>query len=310
MVQREIINLVDKADIRSLSALNPFISIAAIVSEWVIISTSIAIYCFFPNPLVYILVWALIGTRMYALYSLLHDGMHYLLFPDRKVNDWLCRLFLAWPLFISLTKIRKAHLAHHQYLKTDQDPEAAHLKYTEFQFPKPASELIFTFTADLTGINFARYFLLRLRRVFIFRKKEDTKAAIGKHTLTTFIKILYYTVVFSMIIYMAWIIPFLIYWLIPYVTVFQVLNRLRLSTEHFHIPEDKAFQTRTVRLNMIEQFIFSPHNLGFHAEHHIYPSVPFYRLGKLHKNLMTNTHYEKNIVVNKSYLDVIKEYVK
>lgn len=314
MDQRAIINLsVDKVNIQLLSRLKPVISIATLFFEWLIIVFSVFFHHYFPNPVIYLLVWVLIGSRMYALYSLLHDGMHYLLLPDRKLNDWICRLFLAWPLFLCLRKIRKAHLAHHLYLKTDMDPEAGHLKYSEFQFPKPVSKLILTFVRDLLGINYCKYFLLKLKNKILSPKtlSESSSAISDDGTLIIkLVKIIYYTIIGASILYMGWELDFLLYWVIPYMTIFQALNRLRLSTEHFYIPDDKIFQTRTVRLNIVERFLLSPHNLGLHAEHHLYPSVPFYYLGILHETLKASQEYEKNIVINKSYFEVIKSYIK
>src|ERR1041385_1756192 len=87
-------SLVDKSQLHALSGINPFRGVMTILMEWSIIALVTALYYYFQLPVIYILVWILIGTRMYALYSLLHDGIHYLLLPGRKLNDWISRLFL------------------------------------------------------------------------------------------------------------------------------------------------------------------------------------------------------------------------
>jgi fatty acid desaturase len=304
---------IDIKDIRALSKVSNWMGIVTILWEWLLISGAIYLSVRFNSILVYLVAWLIIGTRMYALYSLLHDGIHYLISPKKQVNDWICRLFLSWPLFTSLNKIRKFHQAHHQYLKTPGDPEAIHLQYKEFQFPAPVSGVVFTFLKDITGFNFIFYKCRKIVRSISssFSTSANTEGNPAKSTNHfEWGMIVYYTVIVIALFYSGKEIQFILYWLLPYITIYQLLNRLRLSTEHFHLPEDKLFQTRTVILNLPERFIFSPHNLGYHAEHHLYPSVPFYRLPALHKKLMSQISFRNNVVVSKSYFQVIKEYVK
>lgn len=304
---------VEIEDIRVLSKVSSWRGLFAVFSEWLIMFAAILFSIRFNNLPAYFLAWIIIGTRMYALYSLLHDGIHYLLFPNKQVNDWICRLFLCWPLFISLNRIRKFHLAHHQYLKTPDDPEAVHLQYKEFQFPLSSSGLAFTFLKDISGFNFLFYKgskILRSLSPALNSKKDQNKNTAGAQGQFDWGMVLYYTVIAVTLIYWHQELRFVTYWIVPYITIYQVLNRIRLSTEHFHLPEEKLFQTRTVKLNLAERIVFSPHNLGYHTEHHLYPSVPFYRLPALHKKLMDAASYRDNIVVSKSYFQVIKEYVK
>lgn len=288
-------------DIRSLSKLNPAKSIAAIIFEWVIIGFAIVLHIHFSGVVIYLISWILIGSRMYALYSILHDGMHYLLFPNKKMNDWICKLLLAYPLFMSFDKARKHHLAHHRHLQTSLDPEFQHLNYPEFQFPKKPIDWIFIFLKDITGFNLIYY---KIKKLLSFSKQSSSENTNDAAML------FYYLIIGAVILYFGWGVYFLLYWLIPFITIYQALNRLRLSTEHFHLPEDKLFITRTVRLSFVERFIFSPHNLGFHTEHHLYPSVPFYRLKNLHEKLMSFPQFRQNLILNKSYFQVICEYIK
>ena len=314
MCRDEIVKLnIERSQIRDLSKLNPCRSTIALLFDWGIICIGICIPVFVNYPAFYLLSWLLIGTRMYALYSLLHDGIHYLLFPNKKLNDWICRLFLAGPLFISLDTIRKFHFLHHQHLKTHRDPETNHLQYSEFQFPKSTSGLLFIFLKDITGINFIYYKIkkiMSLLQSLIENRGSQKKNILKDKKQMEPVMLLYYTAVILLIIYMNWEIQFLLYWFIPYITLYQTLNRLRLSTEHFHLPANKIFETRTVQLNLFERFIFSPHHLGFHTEHHLYPSIPFYHLPLLHNKLMKVSGFEENLLINKSYFTVLKNYIK
>jgi fatty acid desaturase len=102
----------------------------------------------------------------------------------------------------------------------------------------------------------------------------------------------------------------LLYWLIPYATFYQLLNRIRLSTEHFNIDESNSFRTRSVVASFLETLIFTPYNLGYHLEHHLYPSIPFYNLPKLHSLLLNNEAYKNEAIIESSYKDVLKDFIK
>ena len=73
----------------------------------------------------YLLTVAFIGARQHALLILMHDGVHYRLFRDRRLNDWTAEIILAWPNLISARAYRRNHFAHHRYLNTAQDPDWA-----------------------------------------------------------------------------------------------------------------------------------------------------------------------------------------
>lgn len=302
-------HLADVATIRRLSELNMGKSLLAACLEWVAIILAIAVSEAMQHPLLYAASIVIIGSRMYAFYSLTHDGMHYLMLRGKTANDLFTRLFLAWPVFLSLSRARTAHLNHHKYLKTPGDPEMAHLNYPEFHFPKKKTEFAWILARDLLGINFIIYFLKkRIRDVRSFLKKEH-RLSFPSSPMWMVLKICYYVSAFLAVIYCGWVLEFIIYWLIPYMTVYQFLNRVRLSTEHFNIKEDNPFQTRSVKANFIEKMLISPHNLNYHIEHHLYPSVPFYRLPALRKLLLQNKFYRHSAHISNGYMEVLKDCV-
>ena len=56
------------------------------------------------------------------------------------------------------------------------------------------------------------------------------------------------------------------------------------TTQHLGLAEDvldHRANTRTVRMNPVFRFLYL--NMNFHVEHHIFPTVPYYRLPDLHK---------------------------
>jgi fatty acid desaturase len=53
-----------------------------------------------------------------------------------------------------------------------------------------------------------------------------------------------------------------------------------------------------------------PRNVGFHLEHHWYPSVPFYRLPELHRLLMAREGFKQHAVIGRSLTASLSECVR
>ena len=93
------------------------------------------------NPLLYIITVIVIGSRLHGLGVLLHDCAHYRLFKNRKLNDIVGEVLLAWPLLITMYGYRRNHFNHHRYLNTEQDPDYVRKnRWQEYRMPKTAKE--------------------------------------------------------------------------------------------------------------------------------------------------------------------------
>jgi fatty acid desaturase len=70
-------------------------------------------------------------------------------------------------------------------------------------------------------------------------------------------------------------------------TVLMVLLRLRGLAEHHGVANEHTLDNaRSVAPSWIERAVIAPCNVSYHLEHHLFPSVPFYNLGRLHALLM------------------------
>lgn len=271
-----------KPNVDQLSKKRTYLAFFAILQEWILIAVAFGLYYYLQQAWLLVILIPFIATRMYALYSLLHDGIHYLLFQSKPFNDWMSRLFLAEPLFIDLQVMRHVHFMHHAHLKKKDDPEMKQLGYPEFQFPLSKSRLMLIFFMDISGLNFIKYKLFRLKSGFSLKSLNW--------------RLLFWTAMVLVFWKLAILKYFLLLWVIPYCTVYQALNRFRLYYEHNNLDDDN-YLTRSVAFNPIISFFVSPHNLGYHTEHHLYPKVPFYNLPKLHKQLADGRVYLETSLV-------------
>ena len=237
---------------------------------------------------VYIGAVVVIAARQHALMVLVHEAIHKRISRTVWVNDALTRLAAAFPIFISLSKWRFIHLYHHQYTHTKADPDRA----IYARYPLGSKRFWRLLARDVCGLNVIstlKYFIdlpfvsRGFNRKFLGEERAGRYrqiADMGRFTI-------FWAVVFSSG-FVVWGWEFgqylALYWLVPYCTVTQVFFRIRGAIEHGNVPDpENAYQqTRTYFMPAVLRFFFAPKQVHYHLEHHLYPSVPFYNLPRLH----------------------------
>jgi fatty acid desaturase len=288
-------------ELRELSTINPIRSWLHIGGEWAAIIGTIWFSQRFWNPLLYLVAVAIIGARQHALLILMHDGVHYRLFRNRRFNDWVSELLLAWPNLISARAYRRNHFAHHRYLNTAQDPDWARRQGdAAWVFPKHWSELARMLLRDLSGLGAIAF--LRLARMLLTR---DT----GVNRRFNLARYGFYLIAAAVLVWAGMAKIVVLYWFVPLFTWLIMIFRLRSIAEHSAIqPGNTAYaQTRTTYVSLLERLFVAPKNVNYHLEHHFYPSVPFYRLPALHRTLLTKPGFADSAHLSPSYFGVLTE---
>ena len=284
--------------LKPLFKTNAYRHLTAMIVDWAIIIATIFLCIQYFNPLTYFLAVLLIGARLHALAILMHDATHYRFLKNRKWNDLISNLFTMYPIFSSIEKYRKNHLAHHQHLNTEHDPDwVAKLGKQEFVFPKTKSEFVWTVLSYLTlvqGIKDAVWFFKRFGTA---DKSSGKKAGMPK------LQLLFYAVLVTVLTITGGWLYYLLFWIIPYLSTFFMFQYIRSVAEHFgELSYDHLLtSTRSVKANFLERLLLAPHNVGYHLEHHLYPGVPFYNLADLHQLLMEDVEYHHKAHVTHGY---------
>ncbi len=150
---------------------------------------------------------------------LMHEAAHRLLFANRKVNDFVGRWFLGYPVFAPIDLYRRGHMAHHREEFGPNEPDIP--LYSGYPIPRDSMRRKLTRDAlGITGTKLMRGLLRGLRR---------RHAAVRKQAWS----ILATQVVILGLFTLAghpWLYLFL--WLLPDLTVWRVMNRLRSIAEH------------------------------------------------------------------------------
>ena len=265
---------------------------AAIAGDVAVIAAAIAAgLAYWPNPLVLLVCIFLIGTRQHALFVIAHDAAHYLLFENRTMNDLAGRACAAAQ-GLSMCTYRVIHRLHHNNLYGELDPDTA----LHGGYPRGTGYLLKKLLKDLSGLTAWKtyaYFLggapaLNTATNVAIRPLDDTSARLRGEARSDRNMVVAFHL--FLLLFFAWsghLVQYLVLWVLPLVTVVQALLRLRAIAEH-GATTDFSSPLTAARTNVApawHEWLVFPHHVNYHIEHHLYASVPHYRLPELHREM-------------------------
>jgi len=301
------------AELKRLSQVDPWRSTLHIALEWGAILLCASLCWRFWHPLLYVLSVVFIGARQHALLILMHDGSHLRLFRSRRVNDWLTEVFLAWPFVaFSMRDYRRSHFAHHRFVNSDRDPDWMRKRNRDWAFPMGPLALTKLLVSILLGGGIARQ--LGYARNVSRAPEADAQSARQPDPLArelTIGRIVFLAASAALLVVLDLWLPFLLFWVVPFATWTQLALHLRSIAEHFAIPEGEGMwgDTRNTLPGVLDRIFLGSKNIGYHIDHHLYPSVPFHRLPELHALLMRDPRYRGGAHQTRGYWRVLRECV-
>ncbi len=293
--------------VRQLSQINPWASAFWIAFQWAVIALAFWAAVASGHWAVYLLAAIVIGTRLQALGVLMHDGAHFLLFKNRTINDVVSDLFCAFPAGMSTTLFRHTHLQHHHHTNAESDPDLALLKQDpDFYWPRSRWAATWLMVRCLLSINVLRTFRV-IRQWSPNLHLFDPLSP--KFPLRA--RLLFVTFATGTTVAVLWadlVVPAVLLVLLPGVTYLNFSNRLRATAEHLRVPGSHELNsTRTVVTSWFGRFFLCPHGIGYHLEHHLFPSVPGRQLSRLHCLLMEDETYAAQARITRGYPALWKE---
>ena len=233
------------------------------------------------NPVAYVITVMFIGARLMSLAVIMHDAVHHRLFRNRALNDLFGHL-LGLPALVPFRAFQQNHLAHHRHVNSDQDPDLPRVMPNALSLKLHVLLFVLSVSSALTIRN--RLFALGPATRNLFLAAMAVVAALWAFHLPGAALLVRY-----------WVVP-LLTWL-PYTSV------LRSISEHYSIPPGHAlareplWRTRVVIPSLFDLLFVTGENISYHLPHHLYPSVPLYRLPALHRRLMQDEAYRASAVV-------------
>jgi len=237
--------------------------------------------------------WLVIGIRMRALATILHEASHRALAHSRWLNIVMGTVCSGWWILQLHWRYCGSHISrHHVWLgHLENDPDIVQYQRLGLLKQNPATFLGWNLLQMLLGLKtFANLpYLLRDRLLPEPGEKLERSALVE---IAGFI--VTWTALLIVLSLTGLLVPFLLIWVVPYLTTFQAINHLIETLEHFPLTwtRQDAFEwTRNRKGPWFEQWLLGAHGEGWHRVHHLLPGVPFWNLERAHKILMTDPLY-------------------
>ncbi len=281
-----------KAEIKALSGARPKRFIATLVTTWLTIAGAISIAHYAQNIIVSLIAVYVVATRQNILGLLVHEQTHYTGIKTAN-GDLFVNLFAGYPLLVmNVENYAKIHLAHHRHFFTDADPDFVRKNGADWTFPMRPAKLAFLFLQDLVGIGIIRLLAQKSSsrpRNEEFKRKQPpyTGAKLG--------------FVISVGIFLTlvggWSI-FLIYWIVPLITVLPLIVRWGAICEHLYGKKSANVEDCSpVIMPSTLGRIFLPNlNFTMHAYHHYFPAVSFANLPAVHEIFVREGLVQRDLV--------------
>jgi fatty acid desaturase len=272
------------AEVRRLSALSPLRATAPIAQNMFAIAILFVVARRFQHPLAWLCIALVMTAQQHGLAVLVHESAHYRLYQTRWLNDMIGRL-LGFSVAISMLAYRIVHRTHHNHLYEPIDPDLALMA----GYPRGRLYLLRKLLKDLFGLTASKNLLYFAGAEVVIKvgsrdtSSELRRAARRDQRIALFVPVVLGLLSFALgagRYYVA-------LWLLPYLTLLQPILRLRAICEHGAVPDTRTTlgATRTTLPSIWVRWVLFPHHVYYHTEHHLYPSVPHYRLAECHHAL-------------------------
>jgi fatty acid desaturase len=259
-----------RAELRRISNLGNVLTVAG---AWFQTALVIGGAIWLSHPLAWAAAFLLMGRTFARLLILGHEAAHRLLFSNKRVNDVVGRWLLAYPGFTPLDAYRRSHMAHHKDEMGPEEPDT--MLYAGY--PIPPDSMRRKLVRDALFVSGYKNLVplvrsVRARNPIALRIVAAQVAlvavftALGRPELYVFL------------------------WLLPWMSVWRVINRLRAIAEHGGMTRssDRRLTTHHVRQSWLARFWIVPYNTGWHLAHHVDIGIPWRHLPALHRELVAS----------------------
>jgi fatty acid desaturase len=242
----------------------------------VMTATGFLVWRSMPSPWLLVPAMALHGFTIVTMFAPMHECVHRTAFKSRRLNEivgWIAGALC----FYNFTYYRRYHTWHHRYTQDEErDPELSapkprntrgyllHISGLPFWYNKPR-ELVMMATGRMA------------RMPYLAADSRRAVAVSGAAQLGLYLVLLAGSIVARSPVV-------LFYWFLPALLA-EPLLRAILIAEHTGCSLDANGLTNTRTTLTIWPVRLLMWNMPFHAEHHLYPSIPFFRLSHAHDRL-------------------------
>ncbi|MEM8670459.1 MAG: fatty acid desaturase [Planctomycetota bacterium] len=310
LTRREMFN-----EIRKLCAPNNYTNWLTLLREYLVfaltVATAMTAYHWIVNSgyslgwmvPIYLATVVVIGVwSQNRLACLVHESSHYSLFKNRTLNDVAGNLLVAFPFFGVISNYRIGHWGHHRHVNDpEKDPDLMRLeKHHPRQFPISKRRFVWEHVIlQFMPHKAFTYILGRAKYVAVVMKHRSVRNQdpLGPNKLRA-LRISYYVVLFGTLAYFGCLVHYVLFWIVPFVTVYPATLYLREIAHHGNYPDNGDYtNSRAYEGYWLEREIFFPFSEQNHVIHHMFPTVPWHKMRDAHSVLMRYEPYRENVIV-------------
>ena len=229
------------------------------------------------------------GVALFVFFLEAHEGMHNLLFKPKLLNDCAAFLFCL-PLFLSYSGATLLHRVHHRYLGSRDDPD-------EYRFYAKTR-------LGLWLLYYGRLFVAPLAYVVlipILGYRYGTTLLRRRILLEIMLMLAIYLLIFTSVpLGVLWLT-----WLLPSALAGFLIGLWGVAQHAFNDGDDPLLASRSIRAVPLVTFCFI--NQNYHLEHHLFPEIPSYHLGRACRLIWPQLPY---LLVANSYSGFMLEFVR
>jgi fatty acid desaturase len=266
-----------RAKIRDLSGARPVAFLFQAFGAWGVIIAVAALAFHIDQLWMSVLAIVIVATRFNILALLVHEQVHFLGLRGRY-GDAIANVLVAYPLLgVTVEDYAGVHLAHHKYFFTEKDPDFLRKSGAEWNFPMAPGQLAKLFLSDLLGLTFIK--------LVMGKRLDEAHAFKRPHPTPKWVRLACYLVAAALLTYTGMWSVFLMYWVLPLVTVFPAIVRLGAIAEHIYdLPSASVVDASPLMLQTWWEKLLLPNlNFTLHPYHHYYPGVAHCNLPKVHE---------------------------
>jgi fatty acid desaturase len=248
-------------------------NVGSVVLCWAQPAAIMAAAAWIAHPFAYVVAAVLMGFSHARLAILGHEAAHKLLFTNKRANDLVGRWLLAYPAFVPFEAYRRSHFAHHKEEFGPNEPDMA--LYVGYPITKASfRRKLWRDARGTTGWK-------NLKPLFLALRSPGARPVAARILLAQSVLLALATAFGRSELYLG-------LWLVPWLTSWRVVNRLRSIAEHGGMERsaDRRRTTHHVHQSLAARLTIVPFNTGWHLAHHVDMGVPWRNLPRLHEELV------------------------
>jgi fatty acid desaturase len=273
--------------IKELAVLDNWHAPLALVTDYGVILICV-LACLHVSWWLYPIAIVVIGARQRGISSMLHESSHGVSARSRWLRALLGTVLTAYPIFQTFHAYKISHvLTHHPQLGRESRDADLQFFIEEGVFePQPPRRYFWRMMVlPFLGLRTLAYFKYLLRN----RLSADDQPAdlnispeISRRRRLEYLAFAaFWLTVITICIYFNVLLYLLLFWVVPYLTYFQIIGWYIELTEHCTVMSGRdsdVFMASNRHSIGLERFITGIHNDHHHLDHHLNPSTPFWKL--------------------------------